>query len=460
MRFNNFGIRLSQKFKNYFLRIVLRQLNLVFGKVRIPPTKEQLKDFKQSGLFSSSEKIDIFYAYQKMEEADIFDAQGLYFKSTQIRSEVMEYIYNALDLSHSEWTPKFISHGYSTAVGHRALLGLLLDAQNFGLIPTSHRTIFTDYSDSADQLKILFSGSKGFEMVKLSQGFRVFENPNFWHLAERVKVIKTQKSFMSDIELTEQVNSLRIKSNLRTYLPLSDDYLNKSQSLISEYGLPKNAPFVALHLRNKSKYTLDDTRVVSNNNYELAIKKIVEKGYWVIQFGTDKVEKVIEHPKVIRIPNSSSVNVLLTPFIISHCKFFINTCSGPTHLAPLFNTPVLQTNVIALGKNTCTLTRESMHLPKKWKINGSPMSFSQLLNSTEGYSDTGLKNLKSKGIELIENSSREIYEATNDMLTMLESGDIPDVPKIIEEIREYYKSPVHGQIAKSFLSEHGKWFLK
>lgn len=456
----NYKFRLGNKLRKTFIIVILSFLNYILNGVKSRPSIEQIRNFSDNWLNTGSNKVDNTFLYKKLNEAEILDARGFYFKSNNLLIEIMEHTYNVHSINHSSWRPKFLSNGFSHSIGHRALLGLLLEAQSIGLIPATQRTIFTDFSDSSDQLQVLFSKAENLEILKLKAGFRMLENPNFWHLTDRVKIIKTKNSFISDIELTEKVNSYRINSNLKPVLKLDNEYLDKCNSLIWGYGLPKDADFVALHLRDKRNQSSTDLRVASKENYEAAVKKILGKGYWIIQFGTDPAAKIIDHPRIIRIPLLDSMNIFLTPYIIQKSKFLLTTCSGPTHLAPLLETPVLQTNVIALGKNIVSLTKESIHLPKKWKINGSFMTLSQLLDSTVGYSDVGLNNMKKQGIEVIENSPREIYNATLDMLAMVESNITPHIPLILDQMRSSYKSPAKGNFAPSFLEEHKDWFLK
>jgi putative glycosyltransferase (TIGR04372 family) len=243
-------------------------------------------------------------------------------------------------------------------------------------------------------------------------------------------------------------------------LKLEVEYTSSAQNMLKELGLPPNSQFIAIHVRNKSKFNLDDNRRANVKNYEMAVSELIKMGYWVVQFGTDEQDLVLNNPKVIKIPSSESRTIFLTPYLISFAKIFINTCSGPTHLSPLFNTPVLQTNVIALGKNTCNLTDKSIHLPKKWKINNRYLSLYELLNSLEGYSDSGIRNLNKKGIELIENTPTEIYEAVLDILNSVDHCNGFTSNTQIDNIRISCNSPVRGNFAPSFVQANENWFLQ
>lgn len=326
------------------------------------------------------------------------------------------------------------------------------------MIPQTHRTLFINSSEDRSQLDILYSGKSSLEILELVDGGKFLDTPNFWHLSERLKVIKTKDSFITDIDLTEKVNAKRIELNFQPFITLDQKYIESAENLLDSLGLPINLPFVALHVRNKSKFNLDDTRKAGIKNYEMAISELISRNYWIVQFGTDDQSIVLQHPKVIQIP-SNSMSVHLTPYIIANAEIFITSNSGPTHLAPLFNTPVLQTNVIALGKNICSLTGKSLHLPKKWKRAGSFLSLNKLLNSPEGYSDTGIRYLNKKGIDLIENSPTEIYEGVLDILNYLETSKEFSYREQVDKIRLNHNSPVRGLFAPSFVSANESWFL-
>jgi len=451
--------KLVRKLQHYVLIVAFKSLNLSFGGSSINQTKNQIKDFRQSGLFGKTTKLNVAEIYFKMNEADSLDANGYYFKATNLRQEIIEHVYLSNNVDLLSWQPKWLSSGYSRAIGHRALIGLLLSAQEIGVIPQTHRTLFINSSEDRSQLDILYSGKSSFEILELVDGDKFLDTPNFWHLSERVKVIKTKDSFITDIDLTEKVNAQRIELNSQPFITLDQKYIENAENLLGSLGLPVNSPFIALHVRNKSKFSSDDTRKAEIKNYEMAISELINRDYWIVQFGTDDQNIVFHHPKVIQIPSSNSMSVYLTPYVIANAEIFITSNSGPTHIAPLFNTPVLQTNVIALGKNICSLTGKSLHLPKKWKRAGSFLSLNELLNSPEGYSDTGIRYLNKKGIELIENSPTEIYEGVLDILNHLKTSKEFLYKEQIDKIRLNHNSPVRGLFAPSFVNANESWFL-
>ena len=134
--------KLVRKLQNYVLIVAFKTLNLSFGGSSINQTKNQIKDFRQSGLFGKKTKLDISMIYFKMNEAYNLDTNGYYFKATNLRKEIMEHVYHSNNVNPLTWQPKWLSYGYSRAIGHRALIGLLLSAQEIGVIPQTHRTLF------------------------------------------------------------------------------------------------------------------------------------------------------------------------------------------------------------------------------------------------------------------------------------------------------------------------------
>ena len=69
--------------------------------------------------------------------------------------------------------------------------------------------------------------------------------------------------------------------------------------------------------------------------------------------------------------------------------------------------------------------------------------------------------LNKKGFNVIENSSKEIYDATLDILNLTREKRLEKFKwDKVSAIRQELKSPCNGEIAPSYLQENQSWFLQ
>jgi len=117
---------------------------------------------------------------------------------------------------------------------------------------------------------------------------------------------------------------------------------------IERLGIPKNAWFVCLHVR-ESGFRHDkgrrDYRNSNINNYILAIKEITLNGGGVVRMGDNSMTPIPKMKNVIDYPFTKYKSDVMDLFLINKCYFFIGCQSGIFDVAKLFNKPILLLNM-------------------------------------------------------------------------------------------------------------------
>jgi putative glycosyltransferase (TIGR04372 family) len=109
-------------------------------------------------------------------------------------------------------------------------------------------------------------------------------------------------------------------------------------------------------------------------------------------------------------------------FLISESKFLIGTCSGLHGIAYLFKVPILGLNFIPIFD--ATLSQRDMWMPKKiWIKNEKKfMKFSDMFTGGLMHGSISDNYLASCGLEAVDNSDEEIFNAVVEMNSMVDSN--------------------------------------
>jgi putative glycosyltransferase (TIGR04372 family) len=272
--------------------------------------------------------------------------------------------------------------------------------------------------------------------------------------------VRTTEDFISLYELHESVYRNPNVFNQNAKLSISREYESRAIDAIGKLGLPEDAWFVGVHIREKPNSL--DPRVAKLETFYDSIDEIVGRGGWIIRFGADKMQPLPFNEQVIDLNTNSEEFRKLHLFILARSKFLLTTNSGPSVVAWALGTPVLQTNTLSIGRNILSSSKGSLFLPKKYiDRSGRPCSFSQVLQSSEAYAETDLREKHLRGFQLLDNSAGEILDATKDMLHFVEhrNHDSRFINEV-DEIRKEHNAVGYGLIAPSFLNKHENWFLK
>lgn len=441
--------------KTTVLRFLLTLKNSIGARRYVPYTNQQVYDFANTGVFNTNSRINYGLIYHQWEEADNYWRIGEYQKSVSLREMCLSDLYNSQDISEDDYFPPILSTSWTSAFGHVGSLGVFRAAQKLGYIPETRRVALVKDPNSLKNLNRIFA--KDFVLSPLLNGHASLEHPSQWHISERLQSVKSNNGFICLYKLHELVFS---DHNHKVALPSVDaDYIASSKFQLEKVGLPEDAWFVAFHVRdNFGKF---DARSASVSSFDLAIDEIIRLGGWVIQFGINSRQGVTPRKGLINLEEVVQNHLDFHLYLLSQCKFLLTTNSGPSVIAWSLGTPVLQTNTTSIARNILRASSNSLFLPKHYQDSkGRKLSYREISSGNLGYSESSTKELDALGVRIIENSPREILDATKEILGKIDGYLRPNEFKpALERIRLESSCVGFGEVAISFMESNPEWIV-
>ena len=182
----------------------------------------------------------------------------------------------------------------------------------------------------------------------------------------------------------------------------------------SNFDLTKT---IILHHReaffNKTSYW----RGSDLSNYLPSIKYLLQKGYCVIRLTHTGSKKLnFKGKKYAEINIEKHINKLLQYYIISKCRGFICTDSGPCSVGTYLDTPIYDTNIF--GMNVAGINKKSTFVLKKVKLDNKVLTFKELIEM--GYYKGFLYSRKMNKLKLsiVQNTSSELLEGLKEFINI------------------------------------------
>ena len=246
-------------------------------------------------------------------------------------------------------------------------------------------------------------------------------------------------------------------------LALSSEITSRGRRTLEAWGIPGDAWFVALHVREAGsrKYHADLHRVLNADvsTYKDAIEEITRRGGWVIRMGDPTMTKLPEMANVFDYCHSSDRSEWMDIFLCASARFYVGTSSGPAYVPTDFGVPCVHTNWWPPGQRPWD--SRIIFIPKLYRkiANGTNLTLSQSLREPFGYCNSIAYLSKTQGVEVIDNTREEIHDAVVEMLNRLENSTNYDSSGL--QLRQkaeyvYQSNNVHGAafLAQSFLRKH------
>jgi len=215
-----------------------------------------------------------------------------------------------------------------------------------------------------------------------------------------------------------------------------------AEELRVQMGIALNDWFVCVHVR-ESGFRNDDeeNRNSSIENYLKGIKAITEAGGWVVRIGDSSMTPLPQIERVVDYPFTAFKSELMDIYLISHCRFFIGTNSGPYDVATLFNRPMILVNPTewTIG---FPLKKGDLAIPKHLFSRSLDrfLSVNEILDEPFSWQDFGGG---SNEYMMVENTPGEIREVVQEFLAE---------PKVFEysELQEEFNVRRNQQIHRWF----------
>jgi putative glycosyltransferase (TIGR04372 family) len=211
----------------------------------------------------------------------------------------------------------------------------------------------------------------------------------------------------------------------RPLLTTTKEDLEYGWSVLEKYGVPRDAWFVCLHVREGGylpKLNYHSYRDADITDYLLAAEKIIERGGWVIRMGDTSMTPYSPNERFIDYATNGMNNDRMDIFCFSQARFVLGTTSGAVQASKVFGIPAVQTNYVPMGHGV--YSARDIWIPKLyWSIaENRYFTFGEvLLHPMRIFSRT--EQYEAEGIRLIDNTPEEIADLTCEMLDRLD-GDI------------------------------------
>jgi putative glycosyltransferase (TIGR04372 family) len=209
------------------------------------------------------------------------------------------------------------------------------------------------------------------------------------------------------------------EGNRRPLFNLTTEDIEFGRTLLSGLGVPKEAWFVCLHVREGGFKASEPHREAPIKDYLMAIKAVVDRGGWVIRMGDRTMAQLPKIKNVIDYPYSAIYSDRMDIILCGLCRFFVGTSSGLYTVAKAFGKPIVQTNY--LPASTLYLSDPDIFLPKlaKRAKDGKLLGFSEIMSAPFSQCVIDI-NYKQLGVDLINNTPEEIQEIVVEMIDKID----------------------------------------
>ena len=315
--------------------------------------------------------------------------------------------------------------------------------------------------------------------------------PHIWKQVNRLLCLFLRNKYQSEFKRKYESRSgyqdteACLASIEKPLLAFTSEEINKGERLLAQLGLPKEARYVCLLVRDaeylsktypERSWGYHNFRDANIETYQKAALYLAEKGYYVLRMGKEvKNQFDVSHPHVIDYANHALRSDFLDVYLSANCHFFISTCTGLDAVPQIFRRPVLLTNIAPFASQLQYWYPCKLLITKKVKSlrTGLWISFSEIYRLFGTYNGNMLVLLKQHDLVLVDNSEDEILEVVQEMearmsgeeketerdvilqeqfKSLLPFAMIPNNEVILENPERFYI-----RLGKQFLEENQAW---
>ena len=182
----------------------------------------------------------------------------------------------------------------------------------------------------------------------------------------------------------------------------------------SSFDLSKT---IILHHREAFFNKTSHWRGSDLSNYLSSIEYLLQKDYCVIRLTHSKSKKLnFKNKKYAEINTEEYINKLLQYYIISKCRGFICTDSGPCSVGTYLNIPIYDTNIF--GMNVAGINKKSTFILKKVKKNNKILRFKELIEMNYYKGFLYSSKMSSMKISIVQNTPDELLEGLKEFINI------------------------------------------
>lgn len=254
-------------------------------------------------------------------------------------------------------------------------------------------------------------------------------------------------------------------SRFPPHLTFTPEEQDQGLSGLLEMGIEPGAKFICFHARdseylNRTRprneeihgdWSWQNYRDASVHNYLLAAERFTELGYYAIRMGKYVNQPLVcQNPRVIDYATRFQSD-FMDLFLSAKASLFLGQDSGMAALPMCFRTPMVFVNVGRLTGLGLARYEKGICIPKKYYSGklGRCLTFQEIFDFglhhyTPKYSNEHAVFLD-LGVEIIENTPEEIWEASKEMHQRLDSTFSPTEEDI--ELQTRFSSIVSSNVA-------------
>jgi putative glycosyltransferase (TIGR04372 family) len=265
-------------------------------------------------------------------------------------------------------------------------------------------------------------------------------------------------------ELASKIHRRWHTEGRRPLLKLPPEIAARGRALLQSVGIPEEAWFVVLHLRDSRWKGLaagmHGIRNVDPATYLGAIAEITGRGGWVIRIGDADSLPLPPLANFFDYCRSEIRADWMDIFLLASCRFMLGTNSGPCFVPPLYGNPVVLTNWLPPGMRPWHAS--DIFVPKllKRKATGRYVTLRQTLQEPLSHCHSQRYLAEYAGLTVQDNDPELIRGAVTEMLSRADAdpGRDDDVAGLRARADRIYQE--HGNfgmaaLARDFLRRHG-----
>jgi putative glycosyltransferase (TIGR04372 family) len=257
------------------------------------------------------------------------------------------------------------------------------------------------------------------------------------------------------------------KQNRKPLFQLNADDQEYGREQLEKVGIPRDAWFVSLHVRDAGYKTgsyladeaYDSYRNADIESYKLAIQEVVQRGGYVIRVGDPKMKPFAGMTGFFDYALSDVRSNRMDIFLFSQCRCFVGVSSGPVLTPVLFGVPVVMTNFVPMSGRPHA--GNCLFIPKLLWLRGERRyaTFHEVLSTNLGRMFTS-HGYEQKKIDIIDNSPEDIRDVVAEMLDRLDGNamyseeDEKRQGSITDLYKKYSGYGDMGRMGKAFIQNY------
>jgi len=257
--------------------------------------------------------------------------------------------------------------------------------------------------------------------------------------------------------------------NRKPILTLPPDTDQRGRLALENVGIPTDAWFVTLHVREAASKnlhaSLHNTLNARIGDYLPAIDEITKRGGWVIRIGDPAMTPLPPMTNVHDYSHSSIKCDWMDIYLLARARFFVGTSSGPAYVPQDYGVPCVLTNWWPPAQRPWH--PQDIFVPKLYRQSErrSLLSLSRSLAEPFGYCNSLAYLRERYGVVIEDNSSQDIHAATCEMLERLDgsvsySNEDKDLQRSADQIYRLNDAYGMASISRDFLKKYAPQFLK